>query len=110
MFSRNLNETIRILGFFEGRDKMIHLNPHITLIDCKSKVISEFNLMTQPKNINLYFRILKPPKLVENIMDLKDFDQIETSITEENSKLDMKLEIPLNKEEIRANDGSECRE
>jgi hypothetical protein len=26
------------------------------------------------------------------------------SITEENSKLDMELEIPLNKEEIRAND------
>lgn len=60
--------------------------------------------MTQPKNINLYFRILKPPKLVENIMDLKDFDRIVISITEENSKLDMELEIPLNKEEIRAND------
>lgn len=104
MFSRNLNETIRILGFFEGRDKMIQLNPHITLTDCKAKVISEFNLMTQPKNINLYFRILKPPKLVENIMDLKDFDRIVISITEENSKLDMELEIPLNKEEIRAND------
>lgn len=37
-------------------------------------------------------------------MDLKDFDRIVISITEENSKLDMELEIPLNKEEIRAND------
>jgi hypothetical protein len=57
-----MNETMKILMIFEGRNKNSHLNPYRTLIDCKSTVISKFNLMTEPQNINLYIRIQKPPK------------------------------------------------
>jgi len=62
-------DTMKILMIFKGKTKKSHLNPLKTLLDCKSTVLSEFNLMTEPQNINLYIRIQKTSKAC-NIKDL----------------------------------------